>query len=54
MKTLARIFSVIAFACWSSLCIAAATGHMQIDTIDYCLAVGLLAFQSFVIILRGF
>ena len=52
MKTLERICSVIAFTCWASLCIAAAAGHMRIDTIDYCLAAGLLALLSFVNILR--
>jgi hypothetical protein len=53
MKTLSRICGAVAFTCWVSLCIAAATGHMQIDTLDYCIAVGLLAFQSLCVIIRG-
>lgn len=54
MKTFTRVCGAIGFACWTFLFITAATGHTQIETIDYCLAVGLLAFQSLVTIIRGF
>lgn len=54
MKTFARVCGAIGFVCWTFLFIGAATGRMQIETIDYCLAVGLLAFQSLFIIIRGF
>lgn len=54
MKTFARVCGAIAFACWTFLCIAAATGYMQIDTLDYCFAVGILAFQSLFTSIRGF
>ena len=48
MKSAGRVCGVIGFICWGYLCIAAATGNMQIDTFDYCLATGLLAFSSLV------
>lgn len=54
MKTFARTCGAIAFAAWTFLCVWAATGNMTIDTIDYCLATGLLAFNSLFIIIRGF
>jgi hypothetical protein len=54
MRDLVRILSAISLLCWASLCIAAAGGYMQIDTIDYCLVTGLLAFNSLVTIVRGF
>lgn len=54
MKTLNRICGAIAFAAWAFLCISAATGHMKIDTFDYCLASGLLAFDALFVIIRGF
>jgi hypothetical protein len=54
MRIFARICGAISFACWAFLFVFAATGRMQIDTLDYCTAVGLLAFQSLVMIIRGF
>lgn len=48
MKWLSRACGAIGFICWSLLCIGAATGNIQIDTYDYCLATGLLAFSSLV------
>jgi hypothetical protein len=54
MKTFARICGAICFAGWAFLFVYAVTGHMQIDTVDYCLAAGLLAFQSLFIIIRGY
>ncbi len=54
MKIFNRVCGAIGFACWAFLCIAAATGHMQIETIDYCLASGLLAFNALFVIIRGF
>lgn len=54
MKIFARICGAISLVAWTILCISAATGYMTIDPIDYCLATGLLAFGSFVTVLRGF
>lgn len=54
MKTCIRVLNAIAFACWVLLCVGAATGNMQVETIDYCLATGLLAFNSLSVIIRGF
>lgn len=54
MKTFARIFGASAFACWTFLFVRAAAGHMQIDTIAYCIAVGTLVLQSLFIIIRGY
>ena len=54
MKTFARICGAIGFVCWTVLCVAAAAGCVHIDTIDYCLAVGLLAFNSLFTIIRGY
>lgn len=54
MKLFARVCGAIGFAGWIFLCVRAATGCMQIDTIDYCLATGLLAFNSLFTIIRGF
>ena len=54
MKTCVRICGAIAFACWTFLCVAAASGNMTIDTLDYCLATGLLALYSLFFIIRGY
>ena len=54
MKLFNRICGAIALICWSILCVMAATGNMTIDSIDYCLATGMLAFQALFIIIRGF
>ena len=54
MKTAIRVLSAISLVCWILLCVSAATGHMQIEPIDYCLAVGLLAFDSLVVLMRGY
>ena len=54
MKTFARICGAIGFTCWIMLCINAATGHMSVDPIDYCLATGLLAFNCLFVVIRGF
>ena len=48
MKKFSRACGVIGCICWGWLCIAAATGNMQFDTFDYCLATGLLALSSLV------
>lgn len=54
MKIFNRICGAICFACWAFLCVSAATGTMTVDTIDYCLAAGLLAFQALFVIIRGY
>lgn len=54
MKTFARICGIIGVVCWTLLCVSAATGHMTVDTIDYCFATGLLAFECLFIAIRGF
>lgn len=54
MKTCCRICGVIAFVCWTFLCIAAATGYWTIDVYDYCVASGVLALYSLFIIIRGY
>lgn len=43
MKLFSRVCGIIGCICWGGLCVAAATGNMQIDTYDYCLATGLLS-----------
>ncbi len=54
MKTFARICGAISFACWTFLCVGAACGYITVEPVDYCIAVGLLAFNSLFIIIRGY
>lgn len=46
MKTTIKVLNLIALICWTGLCIGVATGVFEIDTFDYCLVAGLLAFES--------
>lgn len=48
MQGTKRVCGIIGFICWACLCVAVATGNMQIDTFDYCLATGLLALSSLI------
>jgi hypothetical protein len=54
MKDFVRICGAFGLLCWALVLQAAAGGYMQIDTIDYCFATGLLAFCSLVTIVRGY
>jgi len=54
MKIFARVCCTICVVCFTFLCISAATGHMTIEPIDYCLATGLLAFGCLVTVIRGY
>lgn len=53
MKTAVKVLSAISLACWAFLCVSAAAGWMQVEPIDYCLATGVLAFDSLFTIMWG-
>lgn len=54
MKTLARVCGIIGVVCFTLLCVGAATGHMTIEPIDYCMATDLLAFDCLCTAIRGY
>lgn len=45
MKVFIKVCSLFCFVCWTLLCLAAATGIMEVDVIDYCMATGFLALK---------
>ena len=43
MKKIIKACSLFCFVGWTLLCLAAATGAMEVDVVDYCIATGILA-----------
>jgi hypothetical protein len=45
MKKFTKLCSLICFVGWTLLCLAAATGAIEVDVVDYCIATGFLALK---------
>jgi hypothetical protein len=45
MKIFVKACNLFCFVCWTLLCLAAATGALEVDVVDYCMATGLLALK---------
>lgn len=43
MERFTKVCNLICLVGWTLLCLGAATGAMEVDAIDYCLATGMLA-----------
>lgn len=48
MKKFTKVCSLICFVGWTLLCLAAATGVMEVEVVDYCVATGFLAFMNMI------
>ena len=48
MSKFAKVCSLIGFVGWTLLCLAAATGAMEVRVVDYCVVTGLLALDHMI------
>lgn len=48
VKKIFKICSLLCFVCWTLLCLAAATGAMEVNVVNYCLATGCLALTNMI------
>lgn len=48
MKKFAKACHLFGFVCWTLLCLAAATGAIEVGVADYCIATGVLALVSMI------
>ena len=46
MKKVIKVCSLFCFVGWTLLCLAAATGAMEVNVIKYCIATGVLALTN--------
>jgi hypothetical protein len=45
MKKFVKVCNLFCFVGWTLLCLATATGAMEVDVVDYCMATGFLALK---------
>ena len=48
VKKFTKVCSLICFVGWTLLCLAAATGAMEVGVVDYCVVTGLLALDNMI------
>lgn len=48
MKNFTKVCSLICFVGWTLLCLAAATGAIEVGVADYCIATGVLALTNMI------
>ena len=48
MKKFIKFCSWIGFVGWTFVCLAAATGAMEVGVVDYCIATGVLALTNMI------
>ena len=53
MKKIVRVCSLFCFVGWTLLCLAAATGAMEVNVLNYCIATGASAFTNLVDLVLG-
>ena len=46
MRKFVKVCSLFCFVCWTLLCLAAATGAMEVSVLNYCVATGVLALMN--------
>ena len=46
VKKITKACSLFCFAGWTLLCLAAATGVVEVGVVDYCFATGVLALTN--------
>ena len=52
LKKVIKVCSLFCFVGWTLLCLAAATGVMEVDVVDYCMVTGFLALTNVVELVR--
>ena len=48
LKKVTKVCSLFCFVGWTLLCLAAATGAMEVNVVDYCIATDVLALTNMV------
>ena len=48
VKKISKVCSLICFVGWTLLCLAAATGAMEVGVVDYCITTGVLALSKMI------
>lgn len=48
MKNFTKVCNLFCFVGWILLCLAAATGAMEVGVTDYCVATGVLALTNMI------
>lgn len=48
LKKVTKVCSLFCFVGWTLLCLAAATGAMEVSVVDYCIATGVLALTNMI------
>ena len=46
VKKISKVCSLFCFVGWTLLCLAAATGAMEVSVVDYCIVTGVLALTN--------
>lgn len=48
LKKVTKVCSLFCFVGWTLLCLAAATGAMEVNVVNYCIATGVLALTNMI------
>ena len=48
VRRFTKALSLFCFVGWTLLCLAAATGAMEVGAVDYCIATGVLALTNMI------
>lgn len=48
MRKFVKVCSLFCFVAWTLMCLAAATGAMEVGVVDYCITTGVLALTNLV------
>ena len=48
LKKVTKVCSLFCFVGWTLLCLAATTGAMEVNVVNYCIATGVLALTNMI------
>ena len=48
LKKISKLCSLFCFVGWTLLCLAAATGAVEVGVVNYCIATGVLALMNMI------